>query len=101
MLDELRRVLVTKFRHTDAEASEAVRFVEASATLVQISGKLRVVVDDPEDDKFVETAQRAGAAYIVSGDRHLLVLRTYAGISVIGARTFLNMLSGDPEPVGG
>jgi uncharacterized protein len=28
ILDELRRVLVTKFRHTDAEADEAVKFVK-------------------------------------------------------------------------
>ncbi len=97
ILDELRRVLVIKFRHTALEAEEAVAFVRESATLVEISGALRVVKNDPEDDKFIETAQVAGADAIVSGDRHLLSLGTYAGIPVIGVRAFLDRLSSAEE----
>lgn len=74
ILDELRRVLVTKFHHTAEEAEEAVTFVRESATMVEVPGQLRVVRDDAEDDKFIETAQVAGANYVVSGDRHLLAL---------------------------
>jgi putative PIN family toxin of toxin-antitoxin system len=97
ILDELRRVLVTKFHHTAEEAEEAATFVRESATMVEIPGQLRVVRDDAEDDKFIETAQVAGANYVVSGDRHLLTLGAHAGISVIGARTFLDTLSGARE----
>jgi len=35
---------------------------------------LRVIADDPDDDRGPEAAQTAGAALIVSGDRHLLGL---------------------------
>lgn len=94
VLEELRRVLVTKFHHTSEEAEEVVALVRESATVVEIPGALRVIHDDPEDDKFVETAEVAGAAYIVTGDRHLLALRNYKGISVIAARAFLDRLSG-------
>ena len=94
ILEELRRVLMTKFHHTAAETEEVLAFVRESATLVEIPGTLQVVHDDPDDDKFVETAELAGAAYIVSGDRHLLALGTYKGISIIGARAFLDRLSG-------
>lgn len=94
ILAELRRVLVAKFEHTEAEAEEAISFIQTSATPVEISGTLHVVQDDPDDDKFLETAQVGGAAYVVSGDRHLLVLGSYRGMSVIRARTFLDLLGG-------
>jgi len=97
ILEELRRVLVEKFHLPAQDAEEALHFVRESATLVEIPGELHVITDDSEDDKFLETAQVAGATLIVSGDRHLLALRTYAGISVIRARTFLDMLSGVQE----
>ncbi len=41
IVDELRRVLVTKFHHTAVEADQAVMFVRESATLVEIPGDLR------------------------------------------------------------
>jgi len=97
ILDEFRNVLVGKFRHTTAEAEEAVAFVRESATLIDIPGTLRIVKDDPEDDKFIETARIAGADYIVSGDHHLLALGKEAGVTVIGARDFLSILSGVSE----
>jgi putative PIN family toxin of toxin-antitoxin system len=97
ILAELRRVLVTKFHHTAEEAEEVVAFLLESATLIEIPGALRVVHDDPDDDKFVETAAVAGATYIVTGDRHLLALRSYQGISVIGSRAFLDRLSAASE----
>lgn len=97
ILDELRNVLMTKFEHTRAEADDAASLVSGVAQLVEIVGELHVVAKDPDDDKFVETACVGGAPYIVSGDHHLLVLGTYAGISVISARAFLDILSRPPE----
>jgi len=62
--------------------------------LVEVPGTLRVVADDPEDDKFIETAVVARAQWVVSGDKHLLRLGAYRGIKVIRARGFLDMLEG-------
>ena len=52
---------------------------------VEIAGNLRVVTDDPDDDKFVECALMAGALLIVSGDYHLLDLGEYEGIRILSA----------------
>ncbi|HEX7549699.1 MAG TPA: PIN domain-containing protein, partial [Candidatus Methylomirabilis sp.] len=68
--------------------------VRATAELVEISGSLRVVPDDPDDDKFIETAQTGRADLIVSGDRHLLVLGSTASVPVLTAREFLDRLGG-------
>jgi len=97
ILEELRRVLVAKFQHSAAEADEALSVIRETSTVIDIPGRLQVVKDDPEDDKFIETAQVAGAEYLISGDRHLLALETYAGLSVISARTFLDILSRSGE----
>ena len=88
---------MTKFGHTSAEADEAASIVAEFARSVEIAGELRVVEEDPDDDKFVETARVGGAPYIVSGDHHLLGLGTYAGVSVVSARAFLDLLSRPPE----
>ncbi len=94
ILEELRTVLVTKFRFAVADAEDAVDLFRASADMVEISGQLRVVADDPDDDKFVETAQAGRADLIVSGDRHLLALGSEVGVPIITARGFLDRLGG-------
>ena len=94
ILDELRTVLVVKFQHTPAEAADVIQFVRSTADVVEISGGIRAVPDDPDDDKFIETAQIGRADFIVSGDRHLLKLGSAAGVPVITAREFLHQLGG-------
>ena len=68
ILAELRTVLLAKFRHTPAEAEEAIRVFRTTGELVEISGGLQAVPDDPDDDKFIETAQ-AGHADLIQGGR--------------------------------
>lgn len=51
-----------------------------------------VVGADPDDDKFIECAVAAGAGYIVSGDKHLLALKEYAGVQILSPAAFLLLL---------
>lgn len=48
-----------------------------------------VIHDDPSDDKFLECGVAGKAAYIVTGDKHLLKLRTFGEIPIVNPRTFL------------
>jgi putative PIN family toxin of toxin-antitoxin system len=86
ILEELKAILAAKFRHTVAEADDAVELIRSAAEMVEISGRLRAVPNDPSDDKFIETAQAGRADVLVSGDRHLLDLGPAADIPVITAR---------------
>jgi putative PIN family toxin of toxin-antitoxin system len=43
---------------------------------------------DPDDDKFLECAKDAGALYICSGDKDLLILEKFEDIQIITAREF-------------
>ena len=48
-----------------------------------------LVIADPDDDVFLRCAVVAGAAYVISGDHHLLDLGTYSDIPILTVRDFL------------
>ena len=43
---------------------------------------------DPDDDKFLNCAKDSGSVYIVSGDKDLLVIQNFEGISIVTAKQF-------------
>lgn len=99
ILDELREKLIAKFAYSRADAALAVARIRIVAQIVPTMGQGGWVVNDPDDDKIVETAVNGGAELIVSGDRHLLALVHLAGIEVIEPREFLRRLSASPPAI--
>jgi predicted nucleic acid-binding protein len=61
--------------------------------VVPITGSTRAVEEDPDDDKVIECALVAGASHIVSGDRHLLRLESFRGVSIQTPAAFLTGIS--------
>jgi predicted nucleic acid-binding protein len=47
---------------------------------------------DPEDDKFLACAEMAGAEYLVTEDRDLLVLEVHAGCRICQPAEFIELL---------
>ena len=45
---------------------------------------------DPKDNKFLELAVSANASCIITGDKDLLILHPFRGISILNATDFLN-----------
>lgn len=52
-------------------------------------GHIPIVDADPDDDIFLLCAIKAGAAYVVTNDRHLLALQSYQNVSIITIEAFL------------
>jgi hypothetical protein len=50
---------------------------------------LNAVPDDPDDNRILECAVAGDAKFVVSGDRHLLKLRSHVGIRILTVRQFL------------
>jgi putative PIN family toxin of toxin-antitoxin system len=50
-----------------------------------------IIKKDPDDDKFIQCAQAGKANIIISGDSHLLALKTYHGISILTPAQFLEI----------
>jgi putative PIN family toxin of toxin-antitoxin system len=48
------------------------------------------VCEDPDDNKFIECAIASNSKFIVSGDKHLLNINGYQGISVLKPRDFID-----------
>jgi hypothetical protein len=47
------------------------------------------IIDDPDDDIFLECAVAAEADIIISGDRHLLDLEVFRGIQIVDPAQFI------------
>jgi len=60
---------------------------------IEVRKRLTVVRRDPDDNKFLECAVTGGAQYLVTGDRDLLELGSYRGISIVTAGEFLNRMA--------
>jgi putative PIN family toxin of toxin-antitoxin system len=93
MLAELSRKLRDTFGFPDNHIRAVAYELRRISERVVIAGDLRAVRDDPDDDKFIECAFVGGARTVVSGDRHLLDLGQYEGVSIVSAAEFVSRRS--------
>jgi putative PIN family toxin of toxin-antitoxin system len=91
ILGEMEDVLGRKFAFRSEGIAEARRRIVQMARTVTPSVELDVVKDDPPDNRILECAVSAGSDYIVTGDRHLLRMRQYAGIRILTVSDFLEV----------
>jgi len=91
ILAELAFILKDKFGWADEDILEAILAVGHHADLVKPRQKITVLDDDP-DNRILECAVEGKADYIVSGDRHLLDLKNYAGIRILRASEAVSKL---------
>ncbi len=89
MLAELTEKLREKFGFSENRIHAVAYDYRRTCERVTVSERLKVVADDPDDDKFVECAVAASAAVIVSGDQHLLTLWRYREVEVVTASEFI------------
>ena len=93
MIAELADKLRERFAYPENHIHAVVYEYRSLSTLVSIPGQLRVIEEDPSDDKFIECALTAGATYVVTGDRHLLDIGTYENVQIVTAAAFLEVLA--------
>jgi putative PIN family toxin of toxin-antitoxin system len=89
IMAEFADKLRTKFAFGEGRIEQTLAELSAFSEIVEISGALRVVLDDPDDDKIVECAVVGDASIIVSGDKHLRRLARHDAILILSANEFL------------
>ena len=89
LLDELDEKLRGKFAVSESDALAIRAKLEGNATLIEPDFELNAVPDDPDDNRVLECAIAGKAEWIVSGDRHLLGIVSYAGIAIVTVRQFV------------
>jgi len=90
MLAEFQGVLEgKKFRYPSDIVRTIVHELLAVSELVRPRMKVEQIKAGPADNRILEWALESGAAFIVSGDRHLLELGRFEGIPILDAAVFL------------
>lgn len=90
ILDEIEGGLGgKKFQYPKRIVHALMREIEDLADFVEPKAKIEAVLEDPADNRVLECAVESGADVIVSGDSHLLELRTFARIKIMNPDEFL------------
>ena len=94
IIDEVIRVLqYPKIKKNYKLSDLDIQNVEVSLGLdtMLVSGKLKVdkIKEDPEYNKFLSCASEGNAYYIITGDRHLLKLKSYQDIQITTPKKFI------------
>lgn len=93
MLQELTTVLKRDFEVTEDRAEKVVESITLYAEIIKTKSTIKVVKDDPADDKILECATDSQAEFVVSKDKHLLKLQRFQDTKIITPRDFLELIS--------
>lgn len=88
--NEVCRVLAEKFQWSAAMLQKTLPHLWGIGKLVVPQVTIKVVLDDPDDDRILECAFHVSANFLVTGDRHLLALRRYSSTSIVSPRQFID-----------
>ena len=91
---EIAGTLMQKFKWPERKAHEALRFMLRRSIRCKLTHTLHLC-RDPKDNMFLECAALAHADVLVSGDKDLLVLGTYAKTRILTAADYLAL---EPRP---
>ena len=90
ILEEYRRVAeVLASSYPGVDAFPILDLFTAQSYICDAPPLPGQVSDDPEDDKFLACALASRTRFIISGDKHLLRVSGYRGITVLKPREFL------------
>ncbi len=91
IVDEYLRVLTyPKFQLYEEEINyllyqEILPFFD----IIDVQQGPQILEKDPQDDKFIRCALAANAINIISGDQHLLTLKSYQKIKILSPADFI------------
>jgi len=89
---EIVEKLRKKFRLAKEEINYIISDFSTFTIPVKITNRIQAVMDDPDDDKFIQCAVSCKADFIVSGDKHLLSMKEYHDIKILRASEFLALI---------
>ena len=88
ILKEVEEKLSKKFKMPPAKTAEYSRYIRENTKEVKIRKKPEKISRDPDDDWILETALEGKARCILTGDKDLLDIQKYKGISILKPNEF-------------
>jgi uncharacterized protein len=92
VLDEIAGVLCGKFGWSAEQVDAALSELKPCSIFVRPTRAIVAIKDDPDDDRILECAIAANAAFIVTGDGDLLRMGQFETIEIIRVTDFLTRL---------
>jgi putative PIN family toxin of toxin-antitoxin system len=91
VLDEYIDVLRRIGLRDEAELEELILLFSGGFNLLFTTKtpKVKIIRNDPDDDKFIECAMALKADVIITGDREVLAIKEYRGIKIMTPLQFL------------
>ncbi len=86
---EIELIRVLSCQKFGLNASEIFPLIINLRTLIEVMSHISVIKEDPTDNVFIECAIDGNANYIISGDHHLLDLKSHNNIQIMRAKDFL------------
>jgi len=93
IITEYTRVLAyPKFKLTHEEINyilkkELIPYISP----IKVKSEFEIIKDDPSDNMFLSLAHDGKGQYIISGDKHLLELKSFHKIQILTVSDFLNI----------
>ncbi len=84
-----------RYRLSQADIELVRQFLQNDALLTPLTVEVHGVATHPEDDLILATALSGQADYLVTGDRQLLNLGSYQGVTILTPRSFLELLTSE------
>ncbi len=88
ILDELLRILATKFSREREELARVAVYLAELAQMVDPPDRFDVLSDEP-DNRILECAIAGGVDAVVTGDRSVLKLGRFRGVKIVSLREYL------------
>lgn len=92
IINEIKDKLIKKFFWKANQVEILIFNLLEFAIIVSISEKIEFIKNDPEDNKILECAVSSNSNLIVSGDKHLINLKSYRDIKILKPSEFLILL---------
>ena len=84
ILNELTTVLRRpKFKTTEDEIGKVILGILGAGEVVDVLSRFKVIKNDPNDNAILNTAYDGRADMIVTGDKHLLMLKSFKGTTIL------------------
>jgi len=80
-----------KIKDKNLEMLHSLQKIISISTIIEPKNKLKIIKEDPDDNKILECAIEGKVDYIITQDNHLLKLKEFKGIKIITPKEFLNI----------
>ncbi|HYA88693.1 MAG TPA: putative toxin-antitoxin system toxin component, PIN family [Nitrospirota bacterium] len=87
-----REHIYVKYGLNEKLIDDIATFLYEGTVLVEDTYTVLRVRQDADDNKFISCALEGEAAYIVSGDEHLLSIKHYRGVQIVDAKSFVKIV---------